>query len=158
MNKNRYPVNNYVPYNPDNDLASGGFGHDLDYSLNKQKYEKIINDPEYHFENTYVTNFDLIHHQCRGDKLKGNKKDYETISKQKVNEEIKKSNIKDNFISSAINSERRDVFLKKDLLSEHFNKIKLEEKLEQKHVFLSSMKKRAFIKKKYTDDCKSLPF
>ena len=75
-------------YNPDNDLASGGFGHDLDYSLNKQKYEKIINDPEYHFENTYVTNFDLIHHQCRGDKLKGNKKDYETISKQKVNEEI----------------------------------------------------------------------
>ena len=159
MNRNKYPVNNYVPYNPDKYLASGGFEHTLGYTLDKHKYQKIINDPEYHFENSYVTNFDLIHHQCRGDKLEGNKKDYETISKKKVNKEIKKSNIKDNFILNAINSERKDVFLKKDLLTEHFNRINLDKRLEQKHVFLSSMKKRAFFKqKKYTDDCKSLPF
>ena len=158
MNQNKYPVGNYVPYNPDKHLASGGFGHTLGYSLDKHKYEKIINDPEYHFENSYVTNFDLIHHQCRGDKLEHNKKHYETISKQKVDKEIKKNNIKDSFISNAFNSKRKDIFLRKDLLSEHFNRINLEEKLEQKHIFLSSMKKRAFIKKKYTDDCKSLPF
>ena len=159
MNQNKYPVENYVPYNPDKYLASGGFGHSLGYTLDKHKYEKFINDPGYHFANSYVTNFDLIHHQCRGDKLKHSRKYYETIYKNKVNEEIKKDDLKDRFISKAIDSERKDVFLKKNLLTEHFNRIKLEEKLEQKHVFLSSMKKKAFIKKKkYTDDCKSLPF
>ena len=79
--------------------------------------------------------------------------------KVNVDKEIKQKDLKDRFISKAIDSERKDVFLKKDLLTEHFNRIKLEEKLEQKGIFLSSMKRRAFMrKKKYTDDCKSLPF
>ena len=159
MNQNKYPVGNYVPYNPDNCLPKDGFGHSLGYTLDKHKYEKIMSDPEYHFTNSYVNNFDLIHHKCRGDKLNHSKEYYETIYKSNVDKEIKQKDLKDRFISKAIDSERKDVFLKKDLLTEHFNRIKLEEKLEQKGIFLSSMERRAFMrKKKYTDDCKSLPF
>ena len=150
-------MNNYVPYNPDKDLSSKRFGNSLGDTLDRQKYERIINDPEYHFENSYIINFDIIHHQCRGHKLEDSITNYKTISKEKIYQEIKDDNIKDNFISNAIACERKDVFLKKDLLTEHFNRLKLEEKLEKQGVFLSSMKRRAF-KKKYSDDCKSLPF
>ena len=88
MNQNKYPVENYVPYNPDKYLPRGGFGHSLGYTLDKHTYEKIINNPEYHFANSYVTNFDLIHHECRGDKLEHSRKYYETIYENKVDEEI----------------------------------------------------------------------
>ena len=50
--------------------------------------------------------------------------------------------------SEYIHSERKDVFLKNDVLTEHFNRIKLEEKLEKQGIFLSAMKRNAFIKKK----------
>ena len=62
-------------------------------------------------------------------------------------------------ISSSILCERNDLFLEKEALKEHFMRTNLEKKLEKQHIFLSSMKKRAFFKKKkYTEDCKSLPF
>ena len=157
MYSNKYPMNNYVPYNPDKDLSSKRFGNSLGDTLDREKYERIINDPEYHFENSYIINFDIINHQCRGHKLKDSVRNYRTISKEKIESEINNNHLKDNFISSAITSERQDVFLKKNLLTEHFNKLKLEEKLEKKEIFLSSMRKRAY-KKKYTDNCKSLPF
>ena len=160
MNQYKYPVGNYIPYNPDKELSSSKHGHSLDYSLNKSKYERIINDPEFHFRNCYITNFDLINNECRGDKLQHSRKYYETIFKEKINEEIQKKELQNSFISSAIDCERKDVFLKKDLLTEYISRMALEEKLEKKQIFLSSMKKQAFAKKKkkYTDDCKSLPF
>lgn len=158
MNRNKYPVGNYVPYNPDKELSSAIHGHSLDYSLNKSKYEKIINNPEFHFQNSYITNFDLINHECRGDKLQNSRKFYETIFKETVNKEIQEKHVKDTFISKAIDCERTDVFLRKDLLTEYISRMDIEENFEKKQIFLSSMKKRAFTtkKKKYTDDCKSL--
>ena len=134
MNQNKYPVNNYVPYNPDN-LTGCGFGRSLGESLDRQKYEKIRENLQYHFANCYVTNFDLIHHECRGDKLENSKKYYETICKKAVNKEIKEHEQKTYFVSEA---------------TEHFHKLKMEQKLEHQSVFLSSMKKRAFNEKKNT--------
>ena len=156
---NKYPVNNYVPYNPDN-VTKGGFGRSLGESLDQQKYEKIIKNPQEHFINSYVTNFDLINNECRGDKLENSRKYYETIFKEKIDKEINENQTKTYFISGAIRSERKDVFLKNDVLTEHFNRIKLEEKLEKQGIFLSAMKRNAFIKKKkkYTDDCNSVSF
>ena len=158
MNSNRYPVQNYVPTNPFKRQHSNNFGHDLDDTLKKFAYEKIINDPVYHFQNCYVINFDLIHHQCRGDELLHSRKFYETIYNKKINEEIMNNHLKDRFISSAIKCERNDVFFEKEVFNEHFIRDKLEKKLEKNGVFLSSMKKKAFFKKKNTDDCKSLFF
>ena len=147
MNQNKYPVTNYVPHNPDNYLTKSTFEHSLGDTLDRQKYQKIMDNPRYHFANSYVTNFDIIHHECRGDKLENSKKYYETIYKEAVDKEIQE-NKKTYFISEAIDSEREDVFLKKNVLTEHFNRLELEQKLEQQGIFLSSMKRRAFNKKK----------
>ena len=159
MNQSKYPVTNYVPYNPDNYLSEGTCEHSLGDTLDRQKYQKIINNPNYHFTNSFITNFDIIHHECRGDKLEHTREYYETIYKESVDKEIEE-NKKTYFISEAIDSERKDVFLKKDLVTEHFNRLELEQKLEKQGIFLSSMRRRAFNrkKKKYTDDCKSLSF
>ena len=176
MNSEKYPVQNYVPYNPTKEY-NRQFGHDLDTTLLTDKYNKIVNDPDYHFNNSYVINFDIINHECRGgDSLSHDRKYYETIHKKKLNEEIKSDESKYRFISSALKSERKDVFIEKNIFSEHFDRYeanrdklifdrdeadrdKLEKELEKKGIFLSSMKRRAYLRKKNkTDDCKSLKF
>ena len=136
---------------------NSNFGHDLDFTLRKTTFEKIVDDPDRHFQNCYVTNFDLIHHECRGDELSYSKKHYETIFKKNLNDEIKSDDLRYRFLSSAIRSERKDVAFEKEIFKEHFNREKLEEKLEKKCVFLISMKKKVHNKRK-TDDCKSLMF
>ena len=151
MNSEKYLVQNYVPSNPMKKLDSSNFGHDLDTTLQKIAFKKIIDDPEYHFKNCFITNFDLIHHECRGDKLFYTRKHYETIYNKKINEEIATDNLKYRFISSAIKSKREDVIFEKEVFKEHFNKNKLEEELKKKGVFLSSMKKRVSLNKKNTE-------
>ena len=159
MNCERYPVQNYVPINPSKKFEHE-FEHDLDTTLQKMTFTKIVNDPDYHFKNSYITNFDLIHHECRGDDLSHTRKYYETIYKKDINEQIDSNDCRYRFISSAIKSQRKDVSFEKGIFNEHFNRDMLEKKLEKKGVFLSSMKRRAFNKKnkKTTDDCKSLMF
>lgn len=159
MNKSRYFVTNYIPYNPDCQIDNAKFARDLDYVLKKDKYERIMNNLSYHFENSFVTNFNIIHHESRGDKLKHSKEYYKTICSKKLNEHIKQNEQKINFVESAIDCERKDVFLNRKVVISHFNRIKLEEKLEKNQVYLSSMKKRAKLRKnRYTDNCKSLFF
>ena len=97
MNSNKYPVANYVPYNPIKESYSIKFGHDLDYTLKKHAYERIISDPKYHFQNCYVINFDIIHHECRGDEQLHTRKFYNTIFNKKINEEITGNHLK-NFL------------------------------------------------------------
>ena len=152
MNCERYPVQNYVPINPTKKLSKN-FGHDLRTTLQMMTFTKIVNDPDYHFENSYITNFDLIHNECRGDELSHSKKYYETIYKKNINEEIDSDN-RYRFISSAIRSQQKDLVIEKEIFSEHFDRDNLEKKLQKKGVFLSSMKKKVYLKK--TDDCKSL--
>ena len=129
----------------------------LDDTLNRMTFNEIINNTDYHFQNSYITNFNLIHHNCRGDPLNHTKKYYETISYEKLNNEIISKEDRASFISSAIKSERKDVFIEKKIFKEHFNGEEVEKNLQKKNVFLSSMKKNAFLKRK-TDNCKSLLF
>ena len=156
MNSKRYPVQNYVPIKPKM-TPNMIYNNDLDSSLKQMTYNEIINDPDYHFENSYITNFDLIHNECRGHELSFSKKHYETISYRRLNDKVTNKNEKDRFISSGLKSERKGVHFEKKIFKEHFNREKIDENLQKKDAFLSSMKKKAFLKKK-TDDCKSLSF
>ena len=74
-----------------------------------------------HFENAYITNLDLIHHQCRGDKLTHDKKYYETLFNERLNSQIIIVDDKDNFVSATINSERKDVNIENKIYENHFN-------------------------------------
>ena len=40
-----------------------------DDAIDKLKYEQFIEDVDSYFSCAKILNFDLIHHQCRGDKL-----------------------------------------------------------------------------------------
>ena len=104
----RYPVNSYIPTKvteTDKDLHS---------RLKEMTYNEIIENFDYHFKNCYVTNFDLIHHECRGDKLEFSRNFYETIFYDKVKENLSEEN-KEKFLSAAIKSEREDVNIEKKI-------------------------------------------
>ena len=121
--------------------------YDLNSRLIDMKYNEIMQDLEYHFQNCYITNFDKIHHECRGDKLNFSKEYYETIFYDQVKENISEVD-EEKFISSAIRSKREDMNFERKIIIEHFNKLKVEKELEKKGVFLSAMKKKFFKKKK----------
>ena len=81
MNSKKYAMNSYVPTKPTVKT------HDLHTRLQEITFNEVFNNPEKHFDNVYVTNFDLIHHQCRGDPLQ----------KENIELELMKQNI---FLSS----------------------------------------------------------
>ena len=59
MNSKKYPVINYVPAKVTTQTEK-----DLDLILKQMNYDTILNDIDYHFENCYNTNFELIHNEC----------------------------------------------------------------------------------------------
>ena len=128
---------------------------DLDLKLKEMKYNDIVKDFDFDFENCYITNFDLIHHECRGDKLQFSRKFYETIFYDSVKKNLDEIN-QEKFLSSAIKSERSNVNIEKKLITEHFKRESLERNLEKKGIFLSAMRKKFYCKK--TDECKSIKF
>ena len=135
----RYPVNGYVPQKVDHVF-------DLHTRLNKTRYDEILNDLDGHFKNCYITNFDLIHNECRGDKLEHNKKFYETVFENDLKNNLKSRDLY-NFCSFGIKSGRKDLFFEKKVYQNHFKNL---EKLEKSGIFLSSMRKRFYS----TEDCK----
>ena len=138
MNSRKYPVTNYIPKNI---TTNKNTFNDLDATLNQMTFNRILSDVDYHFENCYVTNFDLINHECRGDKLNFSRKHYETISNETLNKNILSKNLRQNFISSAIKSERKDLYIEKKVFDEHFNRDKIEKKLEKRGVFFIEYEK-----------------
>ena len=135
MNSKRYPIASYVPLNPNKSTAKSKAFNDLDTTLKQMTFSEIIADPDYHFENCFVTNFDLTHHECRGDSLSFSRKYYETIFNEKVKREITSKTDQNLFISSAITSERKDMTIEKEILRKHFNREILEENLQKKVFF-----------------------
>ena len=129
--------------------------HDLHSRLNKMKYDKIIENFDCHFENCFITNFDLIHHECRGDELKHSKKLYETIFYNGIKKNLSEKD-RERFVASGIKSEREDVNFERKVIDEHFRKESFVRNLEKKGIFLSLMRKKFYFKK--TDDCKSIKF
>ena len=138
----KYPVMSYVPKKVERI-------YDLGTRLTNEKNTEILNDFDRHFKNCYITNFDLIHHECRGDELNFSKKFYQTVYSKELRENLNIQQQND-FVASGIRSERNDLFFEKKIYQDHFERVK---KFEEKGIFLSNMRKKAYFKKK-TDDCK----
>ena len=151
MNYAKYTRNSYILTR--SKLLNEHDKFDLDVQLQQMAFNEIIQNPDNYFENVFITNFDLIHNQRRGDKLKHDRKYYETLFKEKLNFEINDINQRDCFVSATINSEQKDVYIEKKIYENQFSRKLLREKLNKNGVFLSNMRR-----KKCTDDCKSLPF
>ena len=83
MNYKKYPKNSYIPIKPK--LLNKHDKFDLDARLQQMTFDEIIQNPDNYFRNAFITNFDLIHNQCRGDELKHGRKYYENLFKEKLN-------------------------------------------------------------------------
>ena len=55
------------------------YERDLISYIDHLKYKDMSDDLDSYFKNAQVVSFDIIHHECRGDELKGTYKDYRTI-------------------------------------------------------------------------------
>ena len=113
MNSSKYPMCSYVPTKP----KSTKF-YNLHQRLQEMTFEEIVDNPKEHFDNVYIKNFDLIHHQSRGDVLNYSEKFYKTISISQLKQiDYPKSY---QFVAAAIKSERDDVYLEKNVIKKHF--------------------------------------
>ena len=85
------------------------------------KYDNFVKDMESHFSRIKIVNFDIIHHECHGDKLQNPRQYYETI----CNKEFEKyeSHIQNKAVSSAIKSECDDKNIKITTEREKFQNI-----------------------------------
>ena len=86
------------------------------------KFDEVIENSDSYFENLKLTNYDLIHNECRGNELSFSEKHYQTLYKEKLNSEIIDLKQKSSFISSAIKCHRDDVIVEKRIIDEHFLK------------------------------------
>lgn len=43
-------------------------------------YKDMADDPDHYIKNKKVINFDIIHHECRGDPLQKSEKDHKTVT------------------------------------------------------------------------------
>ena len=107
------------------------------------KYNEFIEKTDEHFQKAKIINFDVIHHERKGDELEYSKKFYQTIE----NKDFKDydNNIKEEALTSAIKSERKDIFIDRALT-------------ERNVISNSIFVKRSKITKKTADDCKWLKF
>ena len=106
----------------------------------QETYNEIISNLDKYFEKTIITNFDLIHHYCRGDKLTHGRKYYETLFKKNVDFEFNNRLHKDVYLSSAQRCERKDVYFQKDLQKEQFNRTFVKEELKKRVSFVLDAK------------------
>ena len=113
---------------------------DLDTRFQQVDYDEIISNSDEYFEKVTITNFDLIHHQCRGDKPLHDRKYYKTLFKKTVAHELNKQLHRDIFLSSAQRCKRKDVYFEKGLQKDHFNQSLTKEELKIRDFSISDAK------------------
>ena len=82
--------------------------------LDDLKCEETMKDPDAYYKNVQIINFDMIHHQSRGDPLKIPLRYYQTITRKDVNPFEEKQ--KKSFVSAAIRNQgetKQPLFFKK---------------------------------------------
>ena len=82
------------------------------------KYEEFASDTDGYFQNARVIYFGIIHHGCHGTPLQNPEQYYKIIQKKDFNNY--EHHVETKAISSAIKSERGDIYFEHDVLKRHF--------------------------------------
>ena len=80
-----------------------------------------MENPDQSFRKTKIVNFDIIHHECRGDKLEKSYEYYQTVFKVNFNKYNKRDEKK--VLSSAFRNQdklQQSIYFEKDLVLSHF--------------------------------------
>ena len=86
--------------------------------INRAKHHEMTENPDRHFKNKEVVNFDLIHHKCRGDPLKNTYKEYKTVKESNFENYLKKDEKK--VLSSIFCNKRNNLWVQKEHMIKHF--------------------------------------
>ena len=70
-------TNSYFPKKPEK--KDEWCDHGLMTYIADSKYKQFVADMDSHFSRVKITNFDLINHHCRGDRLQNSRRDFKTI-------------------------------------------------------------------------------
>lgn len=112
------------------------------------KYKQFVADMDSHFSRVKITNFDLINHHCRGDRLQNSRRDFKTIfDKDFQNYEDHAGN---QVILFTVKTERDDIHFERSLLKSHI-KSNIEMDLISNSSFIKKTRKKLM-----TNNCKSL--
>lgn len=91
--------------------------------IDQLKYKKFIENPDDHFSNVEIINFDIIHHECSGKLLEMLLiiiKLFDLTIWKIILKKIKKTPL-----SAACRSGGKDLWIQRDLIIEHFKNLKL---------------------------------
>ena len=87
--------------------------------LDQAKCRDFLRDPEGHFKNTKIFNFDIIHRQVRGEKVPEDLlKKYQTVQENKTKKYPEEP--QQNFLASAFRTSRPDIYFEKNVVINHF--------------------------------------
>ena len=114
-------VNKYVPRFAQHSELPWYVRDGLLSYIDALKCEEFLKDTDSHFKTAQVENFDIIHHECRGDPLQGSYKEYQTVNKKNMDKYS--SNSKKKIVNSAIRSDKKDVFIDKKVTLDHFKRL-----------------------------------
>ena len=108
--------NGYVPeYTPPKD-------RDFLTYLDDLKFERFMEDPDQAILNTKI-NFDIINHECHGDKLEKLYGYYQTIFQDNFKNYVSKD--KNTVMSSALRNQKKlkqSIYFEKELVLKHFKR------------------------------------
>ena len=83
------------------------------------KYKEFKKDRDAYINETKITNFDIIHHECRGDKLEKTIKEHNTIKKEKL-KQLPPSE-KYAAVAACFRSSNKNIVVEKSVAKEHFS-------------------------------------
>lgn len=108
----------YVPKNQEDYFKLPWYERDLINYFNHLKYKDVSDNPDSYFENVQVVDFEIIHGECRGNKLQGTYKGYKTNESKHLDNYPKKE--AKSVLSAAFRNKRDDLWVKHDIVIKYF--------------------------------------
>ena len=86
--------------------------------INQLEYKKFEENRDSYLEKIYITNFNLIHSNCRNEPLENEIRYYKTVNTK----DLKQMPLadKDAALAACFRSERKDIYIEKSLRDEYF--------------------------------------
>ena len=86
--------------------------------IDRLKYERKYENRDSYLENVEITNFDIIHHECRGDPLQKSHKEYMTVNEQSVDRMSTTDRKK--AMGACFRTKRKDLYVQRNLMLSYF--------------------------------------
>ena len=113
--------NSYVPIFAKDYHKLPWYERDLMAYFDHLDYKEMSDNPTKYFHDKKVINFDIIHHECRGDKLSNSYKHYKTVKANDLKNYPDKDK-KETLSGVFRNVNRDDLWVQRDLMLDYFKK------------------------------------